>query len=203
MSPPIDTPPAFAPADHLNHARTRATELSAALLALRRSLPVWHRMLAGSQQGIISAIAAVLAYLPAQPLGLKEGFWASITAISVTQTEFHAAQSTARDQAIGALVGGIVGVCAATFIGQSLWVYAAAIALSMVLCWGCNFSSASRLAGSTATIVLLVPHQGPVARMLVSRLAEVGWGIVVAVAVVWVAGRLPAGVSRKKPSTPG
>jgi uncharacterized membrane protein YgaE (UPF0421/DUF939 family) len=188
----MESSPAFAPADHLNDDRERLTQLSSAVLALRRGLPVLRRMLGGCQHGIISAVAAVLAYLPAQPLGLKEGFWASITAISVTQTEFHAAQSTARDQAVGALIGGMVGVCASTLAGRSLWLYAAAIAFSMLICWGLNVASASRLAGSTATIVILVPHEGSVERMLISRLTEVGWGICVAVAVVWLAGRLPA-----------
>jgi uncharacterized membrane protein YgaE (UPF0421/DUF939 family) len=182
---------AIAPADHLNDERAKVSELNSAVLALRSSLPVVRRMLAGAQHGAVSAIAAVLAYLPTQPLGLKEGFWASITAITVAQTEFHAAQSTARDQAIGALVGGTVGVCVSTLADRSLAVYATAIAISMLICWGFNTASASRLAGSTVTIIVLVPHQGTAQQMFASRLAEVGWGICVAVAVVWVAGRLP------------
>lgn len=168
------------------------SELSGHLLSTRRSQPLARRILGGTQQGAISAIAAVLAYLPAQPLGLKEGFWASITAISVAQTEFNATRTTARDQAIGAVVGGIVGVSASLLIGETLATYAAAIAISMLMCWLFNVSSASRLAGSTATIVVLVPHQGSITHMFASRLAEVGWGIVVAITVVWIAERLPS-----------
>jgi hypothetical protein len=185
-------PPSFAPADRLNAERAKLSELTHHILSLRRGQPVVQRMLGGCQHGVISAIAALLAYLPAQPLGLKEGFWASITAISVAQTEFNAARTTARDQAIGALVGGLVGVCASMLAGQGLGVYAASIAISMAICWALNVASASRLAGSTLTIVVLVPHQGSVQQMFASRLAEVGWGICVAVTVVWLAGRLPA-----------
>lgn len=188
----MESLPAIAPADHLNDQRVKLSELSGHLLSIRRSQPVVRRMLGGAQHGVISAVAAVLAYLPAQPLGLKEGFWASITAISVAQTEFNATTTTARDQAIGALVGGIIGVSASMLAGQSLATYAAAIATCMFICWTLNVPSASRLAGSTATIVLLVPHQGSIEQMLVSRLAEVGWGTFVAVSVVWLAGRLPA-----------
>ena len=187
----MESLPAIAPADHLNDERVKLSQLSAHLLSIRRSQPVVRRMLGGTQHGVISAVAAVLAYLPAQPLGLKEGFWASITAISVAQTEFNATTTTARDQAIGALVG-IIGVSASMLAGQSLGTYAAAIAVCMLICWTLNVPSASRLAGSTATIVLLVPHQGSIQQMLVSRLAEVGWGTFVAVTVVWLAGRLPA-----------
>jgi hypothetical protein len=55
-----------------------------------------------------------------------------------------------------------------------------------------NLASASRLAGTTATIILLMPHVGSPWGMFGSRLVEVGWGVSVAVATVWVAARLPA-----------
>jgi hypothetical protein len=75
---------------------------------------------------------------------------------------------------------------------QNLFVYAGAIVLSMLVCWALNVASASRLAGSTATIILLVPHTGSAQRMFGARLAEVGWGLCVAIAIVWLAGRVPA-----------
>jgi uncharacterized membrane protein YccC len=180
-----------APADHLSPDRHRLSELSTALEALRKELPLLRRMAAGVHHGSISAVAALAAYLPTQALGLQEGFWSAITAISVVQTEFQATESTARDQFIGASVGGVVSVCAALAFGQHLAVYIAAIVLSMLACWGLNVASASRLAGSTATIILLVPHTGSPERMFASRLTEVGWGVCVAIATVWLAARLP------------
>ena len=48
----------------------------------------------------------------------------------------------------------------------------------------------SRLAGVTATIILLVPHTGSANQMFVSLVLEVGWDVCVSVAIVWIAGRL-------------
>ena len=49
----------------------------------------------------------------------------------------------------------------------------------------------ARLAGITATIILLVPHPGTSAQhMMLSRISEVSWGVTVAIAIVWLAARL-------------
>jgi hypothetical protein len=37
------------------------------------------KIIGGLSRGLLSAAAAILAYLPTKPLGLQEGFWASIT----------------------------------------------------------------------------------------------------------------------------
>ena len=62
--------------------------------------------------------------------------------------------------------------------------------ISMTVCWIFNVSSAARLSGSTATIIALVPHHGNVEWMLMSRVAEVGWGLAGGVAVVWLVNRV-------------
>jgi uncharacterized membrane protein YccC len=187
--PPVQ---AHAPADHFSPDRARLTDLGLGLARLRRALPLLRRLAAGAHHGAISACAALLAFAPAHAIGLKESFWSAITAISVAQTEFQATRTTARDQFLGAAIGGIAGLCAFLTLGQSLIVYALAVIFAMLASWALNVASASRLAGITATIILLVPHAGSPASMLVSRLVEVGWGICVAVGTVWVAGRLPA-----------
>jgi uncharacterized membrane protein YgaE (UPF0421/DUF939 family) len=185
-------PTAHAPADQYSPDRLRLTDLNVGLVTLRRSLPLLRRLAAGAHHGAISASAALLAFVPAHAIGLSQSFWSAITAISVAQTEFRAAQTTARDQFVGAAVGGLAGLCTFFALGQSLIVYAVAVVLAMLVCWALNVASASRLAGITATIILLVPHVGSPESMLVSRLVEVGWGVCVAVATVWLAGRLPA-----------
>jgi uncharacterized membrane protein YccC len=183
--------PSAAPADHFSPDRHRLRELGATLAALRKELPLVHRVAGGAHHGLISACAALLAYLPTRAFGLQEGYWSAITAISVVQTEFQATQTTARDQFIGAAIGGTVSVCASIAFGHDLAVYAAAIVLAMLTCWAANVASASRLAGSTATIILLVPHTGSPEHMFASRLTEVGWGVCVAIATVWLAARIP------------
>jgi uncharacterized membrane protein YgaE (UPF0421/DUF939 family) len=181
-----------APADHFSAERSELTDLGVRLLSLRRALPLLHRMAGGAHHGMISACAALIAYLPTRTFGLKEGFWSAITAIAVVQTEFRATQTTARDQFIGAAIGGITASCAFLAFGPHLLVYAAAVVVAMLTCWTLNVASASRLAGTTATIILLVPHVGSPWSMFGSRVAEVGWGVSVAVVTVWLAARLPA-----------
>ena len=139
-------------------------------------------------------MAALLAYLPAKPLGLREGFWASITAIAVVQSELGATQSSARDQFAGAAIGGVISVILVTVAGEHLAVYAAAVILSMLACWIVNVSSAARISGSTVTIILLVPHTGGAGGMMLSRIAEVGWGVVVGVAIVWLVNKVETAV---------
>jgi uncharacterized membrane protein YccC len=148
------------------------------------------RLAGGAHYGIISALAGILAYVPTRALGLNEGFWSAITAIGVVQSEFRATKTTARDQFLGAALGGVVALVTLLLLGQHLLVYALAVLVAMITCSALNVASASRLAGVTATIILLVPHAGSPVTMFLSRVTEVGWGVLVAVSVVWLAARL-------------
>jgi hypothetical protein len=65
------------------------------------------KIMGGLSQGLLSAAAGILAYLPTKPLGLQEGFWASITAIALIQSELGATRNSARDQFAGAAIGGL------------------------------------------------------------------------------------------------
>jgi len=110
----------------------------------------------------------------------------------VVQTEFRATESTARDQFLGAAIGGITGVGAALAHGQGLLVYSMAVVFAMAACWVVNVATAGRLAGITATIILLVPHIDTAQRMFLSRISEVGWGVCSAIGTVWLAARFPS-----------
>lgn len=123
----MPTYPSHAPADQFSPDRTRLTDLNASLADLRHALPILRRVAAGAHHGAISACTALLAFAPAHAIGLKESFWSAITAISVAQTEFRAARTTARDQFLGAAVGGLSGLCWFFALGQSLMTYAAAV----------------------------------------------------------------------------
>jgi uncharacterized membrane protein YgaE (UPF0421/DUF939 family) len=94
----------------------------------------------------------------------------------VVQSELSATQSSARDQFTGAAIGGLIGAVVVTLAGQRLPAYALALVASMTVCWLFNVPSAARLAGSTATIICLVPHQKSTEWMMASRIVEVGWG---------------------------
>lgn len=171
----------------------RAADRILRLFALRQEVPLLRRSFAGARNGILSACAALVAYLPAQALGLHQSFWSAITAVAVVQTEFSAAESTARDQFLGAAIGGITGVGASLLFGQDLLAYALAVIAAVVACWILNLVSASRLAAVTTTIILLVPHTGSAERMFVSRLCEVGWGVCSAIGAVWLAAHFTGG----------
>jgi uncharacterized membrane protein YccC len=170
---------------------TRDLKWTARLARLAAYLPARGRLTGGLTQGLMSTTAALIAYLPTRSLGLQEGFWGSITAIAVVQAELGATQTSARDQFAGATIGGLISaVILSVAGGQSLFAYGVGVTSSMLVCWLLNRSSAARLAGSTSTIILLVPHQGSVATMMFSRIAEVGWGVAIGVAVVWVVNRV-------------
>jgi uncharacterized membrane protein YgaE (UPF0421/DUF939 family) len=138
----------------------------------------------------MSVIAALLAYTPAHWLGLQDGFWASITAIAVTQGEFHTTTDLGRRQCIGALVGGSIGLCFALGFGYAIWVYAAAVLASISACATINRRDSGQLAGITATIVLLVPHTGAPENIVISRVLEVALGACSGAVVVWLCRRL-------------
>lgn len=168
----------------------RIRRLRTRLQRLAKALPTRRRLRDGLEHGIVATVAAILAYLPTQALGLREGFWASITAIAVTQMEIGATRTMARDQFVGAAIGGTIGVVVILLTGQHLASYALAVMLAVIAAWLLNVATAARLAGITATIILLVPHEGTAEAMMLSRVFEVGWGVCVAIAVVWLASRL-------------
>jgi uncharacterized membrane protein YgaE (UPF0421/DUF939 family) len=157
---------------------------------LQKSLSSGQRLIMGLEHGIMSAAAALIAYLPAKALGLQQSFWGAVTAIAVVQTEFGATRTSARDQFTGAATGGLIGVAIVSVIGQEIISYTAAVIVSITACWMLNVTSAARLSGVTATIIMLVPHADSVQSMMVARVSEVAWGVSVAVGVVWLASNL-------------
>jgi len=178
---------------------------TARLAVLGPLRPARQRALGGAAQGLMSAAAALIAYLPAKPLGLQEGFWGSITAIAVVQGGLSATQASARDQVIGAAVGGLFGAAVVSTIGPGLAGYVLAIVLCMSTCWLLNVSSAARLGGSTVTIIDLVPHHSTVAWMMLSRFSEVGWGVTVGLGTVWLVNKvkeLHEGKAQEAPEPP-
>jgi uncharacterized membrane protein YccC len=180
---------------------SQSGQWTARLSRLSSRLRLRAKLVGGLAQGLMSAAAAILAYLPTKPLGLQEGFWGSITAIAVVQSELAATRNSARDQFAGAAIGGLIGAAIVSLAGQSLAAYALAVVAATAACWVFNVSSAARLAGSTATIIALVPHHGSVESMMVSRVVEVGWGVAVGILVVWLVNRFVTPNDRgKKPA---
>ncbi len=174
----MSTPPESVRTHH-----RRISAVAERLLHLEKNLPPRARLMAGLAQAARVAIAASLGYFAALFLGLPQGFWAAITAISVTQTSFADVRTSARDQVIGALIGGVIGLLGALLGHGHYWAYMAAVMVGTVLCWLANLGAAGRISAVTTTIILLVPHTGPFWTVALMRLAEVTLGVLSALLV--------------------
>lgn len=129
-----------------------------------------------------TALAAGLCWWLATVLGLHEGYWGSISAIIVLQSNVGSTVSASRDRLIGTLVGAAVGF-AFSLLGAPPWNYVFALLAAMVLCGLLELRNSARLAGVTITIVMLVHTTGSHWTLALNRVGQVAFGIVVALAV--------------------
>lgn len=120
------------------------------------------RLKAGLSDGLLTAIAAVATFLPAQAFRIYQDFWRSIIAISVVQAEMGETERIARNQFIGAAVGGIVS-------------------LAGLVLPPCRNHPHHRHAGG------LDRHA---ADIFLTRFGEVCWGAFIGLTTVWVADRV-------------
>src|SRR5215469_5573855 len=86
---------------------------------------------------------------------------------------------------------GWVGLVMILLFGTAL-AFGLAIVVAVVACAVLKVAKAGRTARITCTIVMLAPPIGSPERVLFARLVEVGWGILVAVALMWIVERLSA-----------
>jgi uncharacterized membrane protein YccC len=128
-------------------------------------------------------VACGLAYGAAKLIGLREEYWALVTAVVVTQPGLHETLSASRDRVLGTLIGALVGlaVIAAGQWGAStlalFWV--AMIPLSILTA----IKPSLRMGCVTLIIVVLVPATGsPFARPF-ERIIESLLGVLVSIAV--------------------
>ncbi len=173
---------------HRHH--RRLSRLISQFNRLRQTLPRRERLIVGIVQAIRVAAAASLGYFTAQAIGLQPGFWAAITAISVTQSSFADVRNSSRDQFIGAMLGGVIGLAAAVLGHEYYFAYVLALMASTLLCWACNLGAAGRISGITTTIIMLVPHQGSPLHFALLRLGEVTVGAIAALLITVVMDRL-------------
>jgi uncharacterized membrane protein YccC len=153
------------------------------MLELYKRLPFAHRLIKGSWMAAQALASASIGYGLGLLLHTQQAFWAALTAIAVTQATYVDTRASSRDQVIGAIIGGTVAMIAAYIAQDNYPVYAVAIVVVIILCWLLNVGSAGKLGGSTATIVLLVPHTGAFWAIALTRLGEVTLGITSALLV--------------------
>jgi len=129
-----------------------------------------------------TALAAALCWWLALRFGLHDGYWGSISAIIVLQSNVGSTISASRDRILGTLIGAVLGFSFSLF-GTLPWNYILAVVAAVVVCGLLGLRSSSRLAGVTITIVMLVQKTGPRWSLALDRVGQVVLGILVALAV--------------------
>jgi hypothetical protein len=129
-----------------------------------------------------TALAAGLCWWLAHSFGLHDGYWGSISAIIVLQSNVGSTVDASRDRLLGTLIGALFGFSFSLY-GALPWNYVFAVLAAVIVCGLLGLRSSSRLAGVTITIVMLVQATGPRWGLALDRVVEVFLGIVVALAV--------------------
>lgn len=161
----------------------------------RRQLAAKLRVEDGGKQGLLTferrrllidaaktALAAALCWWLALRFGLHDGYWGSISAIIVLQSNVGATVTASRDRLLGTFIGAGFGFACSVF-GAPPWNYILAVVLAIVVCGLLSLRNSSRLAAVTITIIMLVPIAGSRWDLALDRVGEVLLGIVVALAV--------------------
>ena len=93
--------------------------------------------------------------------GLQDGYWGSISAIIVLQSNVGSTVTASRDRLIGTLIGAAFGAVF-SLLGTGLWPYLSAVVISMVTCSLFGLKNSSRLAAVTVTILMLCIGLAPI-----------------------------------------
>jgi len=125
----------------------------------------------------------MLAY---QALRFEHGYWAVISAIIVMQANLGGSIRAGTDRLIGTAIGALLGTLAYRYLGRTPVGVGIALAVTIFVCSWLGLKSSFRLAGVTASIVLLIGQANPWITGF-NRFLDVALGVVVAVAVslVW------------------
>jgi uncharacterized membrane protein YccC len=129
-----------------------------------------------------TALAAGLCWALAMRFGLHDGYWGSISAIIVLQSNMGATVNASRDRILGTLIGAALGFSFSLF-GALPWNFVLAVLAAVIICGLLGLRSSSRLAGVTIAIIMLVQKTSPRWELALDRVVEVVLGIVVALAV--------------------
>ena len=129
-----------------------------------------------------TALAAGLCWWLALRFGWRDGYWGSISAIIVLQSNVGSTVTASRDRLIGTLIGAALGFLFSLF-GVIPWNFILALLAAIIICGLLGLRNSSRLAGVTIAIVMLVHKEGPRLGLALDRVGEVILGIVVALLV--------------------
>src|ERR1700722_7604943 len=80
-----------------------------------------------------TALAAALCWWLALRFGLHDGYWGSISAIIVLQSDFGSTVNASRDRLLGSLIGALLGFSFSIF-GVLPWNYILAVLAAILIC---------------------------------------------------------------------
>jgi uncharacterized membrane protein YccC len=130
-----------------------------------------------------TGFAAVLCIWLGNLIGLTHSYWAAVSAIVVMGFDNTLTFSSCRDRILGTAIGAFLGwITCYVWHGHYL-VYGLAVAVCIFVCSAFAFDKAGRLAAVALSIIVLVKLDGGPAQAAMARFLEVGFGIVVALAV--------------------
>ncbi len=107
-----------------------------------------------------TALAAALCWWLAMRFGLHDGYWGSISAIIVLQSDVGSTIGASRERLLGTLIGAVLGFSFSLF-GPPVISYILAILAAVIVSGLLGFRNSSRLACVTITIIMLVHKEGP------------------------------------------
>jgi len=161
----------------------------------QHQLAVKLRLESDGEQGILTferrrllihaaktAFAATLCWWLALRFGLHDGYWGSISAIIVMQSNVGATVTASRDRILGTIIGALFGFAFSLFSAPP-WNYILAVLLAIVVSGLLGMRDSARLACVTITIIMLVPSSASRWNLALDRVLEVLFGIVIALAV--------------------
>jgi len=146
-------------------------------------MPTWTARLGLTRDVFVTAarttIAAIAALLLARSLKLPEFYWAPISTIVIVLSTIPPL-SLAWQRFAGTAMGAAVGAVTATYFGESVWWFGAAVFVTGLLCVALRVErSAYRYASVTLVIVMLVTRSGSAPSVAIHRFFEVSIGIAV------------------------
>jgi len=152
------------------------------LCALATALPLPNR--AGWRQAIRMTLAALLAYLGTELVGLQQGYWAVITCLIIVQGSLGATISAGiarvAGTAAGAVMGGVGVLLLRLHLGLPEWVILLIVIIPLALLVASR--PIFRLAPLTGALVLLLAGSSDLA-FAFSRIAEIALGCGIGVLV--------------------
>ncbi len=148
------------------------------LLEMKLRAPKWIDV----EPAVKTGIAALLSMLVYQAMHLEHGYWAVISAIIVMQANLGGSIRAGIDRLVGTAIGALLGTLAFRYIGLGPISVGISIALTIFVCSWIGLKQSYRLAGVTASIVLLMGETNPWQAGW-NRFLDVVLGVVIALIV--------------------